>query len=1508
MSFEWIPRARRGSKMRRALKATQKRNRHVHRVTTLELLDVRLLLDTGVAHPDLVIYQGPSGIGPYQSSAPQGYTPAQVRKAYGIDSISINGIVGDGSGQTIALVDAYDWPTAAQDLHNFDLQFGLPDPPSFTKVNQLGQSSPLPGTDPAGAGNPKGTWEGEEALDVEWAHAIAPMANIILVEANSASTADLIDTAVATAKTLPGVSTVSMSFGGPEQNGFDQTENNLFTTPAGHTGVTFLASTGDTGSPGGFPAYSPNVVAVGGTSLFLNSNNSYQSESGWSGSGGGVSTFEPKPAYQSALPYNFRSIPDVAFLADPNTGVAVYDSWDNGSSTPWVQVGGTSLASPSWAGLIAIVNQERVAAGDPVLDGPTQTLPLLYSLPASDFHDITTGSNGGFSAGPGYDLVTGLGTPVAPSLVADLTPLPLKVSPVAVVNAQEGIALSNIQIATFTYSGGLQATSAYTATINWGDNTSLGSGTVIDLKNGSYGINATHTFAEEGTYTITINVSGPDGVVGEASEQVVVSDAPLTALNGFVVNTTEGQAFNGLVGSFLDGNIFAPTTDFTAQITWGNGANTTGTVRADGTTKGQFDIFGTNTYIAAGKYNISITVNDVGGSQTTITGVAVVADAPLTSVGQSLTTTEGAPFSGTLSTVTDGNTFAVASDYTATIDWGDGTSSSPDITTGTVSAVGNGVFTVSGTHTYKEFGTYTVTVNVTDFGGSTTSSQSTATVADAALLPNGATLTSTAGQPIAPSGSPDPVVGRFTDGNPFGTLADFSSTVTVDWGDGSTSTGQVSALAGAVFAIAANHNYHRAGTYQIKIPITDDGGSTTSVVSTITVADAPITPGKTSVSGLEGHDVTPSGQTGALVATFTDSNPFALLTDMSAVIDWGDGTTTQPDTTAGQITQAGGVGTAFSVLGSHVYAFAGKYSVSVTITSAGGSTATTTSTATIADAPITGTAATLPSLVEGTAFNGQIATFTDGNPLGQTSDFIVPVTWGDGNSSVATLTALGNGVFSVSSSNLYTQPGTYPFSVKVIDIGGSTLTMTGSVTVLDAPIVPVDGSSFSQTEGTTFSGQVATFNDAPTSPASDFTAQITWGNGATSVGQVVSLGSGLFGVDGSQLYEEAGSYPVSVLIHDQTGASATANVTAKILDAALSATANGFTTIRGQALPHIVGQFTDANAFSSAADFSAAINWGNGTTSVGQVVALGGGNFQVIGTNAYSSSGTDTVSLAIKDAGGSTASAQGTVTVISPLVGGATSSLITNQAAPTFSGTGQPNTTVQLVAIPLSNPATQIALGSATVSSTGTWTVGGTALSDNKYAIVAIMSTASGQPLQAVNLTPASPLIVDRTGPTVTSAQFLPAQSRLVLTLHDSLSGLNPATLLNSANLSFQAVGQGLRNVAVTGITLQPGAAGSGDVIETVSLALGRRLSNNYVLTLNATGIADNAGNTLVEKTFVTFPQTTNYPNPNYVAEFTVFGGQSSGPEQYISAAERRAAARYVGLSRLSTRAVRFRR
>ncbi len=374
-------------------------------VLHLEELEVRSLLSADglagwVAHPNAQL-QPAAGLG----KAP--YSPYQVRHAYGFDKLSL-----DGAGQTIAIVDAFDHPNILHDLQQFDKAFGLPDPgPStftFTKVT------------PQGKPPVNNLWAGEIALDVEWAHAIAYRANILLVEAKSDSNSDLM-AAVDYARHYPGVVAISMSWGGPEFTS-ESALDHYFTTPAGHQGVAFIASTGDEGTRDGpqWPAVSPNVLAVGGTTLTLTPQNAYGSETGWNKGGGGTSRYVVQPSYQRSVHVSGRrTIPDVAYDANPATGFYIYVSVPQSGHTGWFTFGGTSAGAPQWAALFALADQRLAQVGRGSL---TNAQAAIYQLPASDFHDIASGSNG-FAARTGYDLLTGRGSPRADKVITDLLSL-----------------------------------------------------------------------------------------------------------------------------------------------------------------------------------------------------------------------------------------------------------------------------------------------------------------------------------------------------------------------------------------------------------------------------------------------------------------------------------------------------------------------------------------------------------------------------------------------------------------------------------------------------------------------------------------------------------------------------------------------------------------------------------------------------------------------------------------------------------------------------------------------------------------------------------------------------------------------------------------------------------------------------------------------------------------------------------------------------------------------------
>jgi subtilase family serine protease len=321
------------------------------------------------------------------TSGPTGLSPAQIRAAYNLPST--------GGMGTIAIIDAYDDPTVQNDLSVFSNQFGLPTA-NFEKHMM------------ASSIRTNGGWALEISLDVQWAHAIAPDAKILLVEAKSNSLTDLL-AAVDYARSRSDVVAISMSWGGGEFSS-ESAYDSYFTSTYG---ATFFASSGDNGAGVIWPSVSPNVVAVGGTRLTFSSGS--VSETAWSGSGGGISKYEAEPSYQATYGVSGtngkRAVPDVSYDADPYSGVSVYDSTPYSGATGWWQVGGTSAGAPQWAAIqslgLSVSNSNLY-----------QDASASY---ASYFRDITSGSNG-HSAAIGYDLVTGLGSPITTNYAPVTTP------------------------------------------------------------------------------------------------------------------------------------------------------------------------------------------------------------------------------------------------------------------------------------------------------------------------------------------------------------------------------------------------------------------------------------------------------------------------------------------------------------------------------------------------------------------------------------------------------------------------------------------------------------------------------------------------------------------------------------------------------------------------------------------------------------------------------------------------------------------------------------------------------------------------------------------------------------------------------------------------------------------------------------------------------------------------------------------------------------------------------
>ena len=489
------------------------------------------------------------------------YSPAQIRAAYGLPALPSIGATLTatqaaqlGAGQTIYVVDAMHDPNVAAELTIFSQKFGLP--ACTTMTISASTSLPLAAAITSGcelsvvystaSGTMTGVapaydsgWASEIAVDVEWAHATAPLARIILIEAPD-TTCDSLLGAVKLANSMgPGI--VSMSFAGPEGDSTASVDS-VFTV----ANMTYLASVGDFGAGVSWPAVSPNVVAVGGTTMTY-SGAGARSEVSWSGTGGGISAYTATPNYQNnAVPglgnLAHRAVADVAFNADPATGQYVVVVSPGSSTATWLSAGGTSLATPQWAGLIALADAQRAIAGKPALGAPHAVLyGLIATVPgtyASAFADITEGSDGTCdtcSAKIGYDELTGLGTPNVASLLTALSAATPAATPPVVnsagISGKVGTALTFNVLATapnpvtYTLSGAPAGmTISVAGAVTWDAPVA-----------GAYAVTATATDTKSGLsgygiYTVTIALRQPP--VDVAANGPVITAPAMTGAVG----------------------------------------------------------------------------------------------------------------------------------------------------------------------------------------------------------------------------------------------------------------------------------------------------------------------------------------------------------------------------------------------------------------------------------------------------------------------------------------------------------------------------------------------------------------------------------------------------------------------------------------------------------------------------------------------------------------------------------------------------------------------------------------------------------------------------------------------------------------------------------------------------------------------------------------------------------------------------------------------------------------
>ncbi|HET6880016.1 MAG TPA: DUF4214 domain-containing protein, partial [Pirellulales bacterium] len=784
--------------------------------------------------------------------------------------------------------------------------------------------------------------------------------------------------------------------------------------------------------------------------------------------------------------------------------------------------------------------------------------------------------------------------------------------------ATEGTAFTG-PVASFSNTGyASNPASDFTATIDWGDGTT-DTGTVSGGA-GSYTVSGTHTYNSENTYTPIVTLTDSDGSASAtASSSMTVADADVLNGTGMSLAASEGTAFTGPVASFSNtGYASNPATDFNATIDWGDGTTDTGTVSGSA---GSYTVSGTHTYNSENTYTPVVTLTDSDGTASaTASSSMTVAEADvLNGTGMSLAATEGTAFTGPVASFSNtGYASNPASDFNATIDWGDGTTD-----TGTVSG-SSGSYTVSGTHTYNSENTYTPIVTLTDSDGTASATASSSmTVAEADVL-NGTGMTLAATEGTAFTG---PVASFSNTGYASNPASDF--TATIDWGDGTTDTGTVSGGAGS-YTVSGTHTYNSENTYTPVVTLTDsDGTAGATASSSMTVADADVLNG----TGMTSAATEGTAFTGAVAAFSNTGYAANPATDFDATIDWGDGTI---DT--GTVSGKGG---SFTVTGTHTYLDEGSYSPVVTLDDDDGTaSATATSSMTVADADVLSGAGATLTASEGSVFSGAVASFATPNSNASAADFSATIQWGDGTTSTGTITG-ATGAFTVSGSHLYVDEGSFVTSIDVNENspGTETLTMTGAASVAESDAFSLTALPVSATQGTPFSGQVATFTD-PTyanKPLLDLTATINWGDGTSSIGTIADLGGGTFGVSGTHTWSSPASQ-IAVTVSDAGPGTATATAQASLSMASLtiqnaSPIVASSVTLSGNEFTPLdnvtVATFTHAGS-DPASNFTASIDWGDGTLSAG-TVALSAGVYSVTGSHNYTDEGTHLLNVVIDD-------------------------------------------------------------------------------------------------------------------------------------------------------------------------------------------------------------------------------------------------------------------------------------
>ncbi len=1098
-------------------------------------------------------------------------------------------------------------------------------------------------------------------------------------------------------------------------------------------------------------------------------------------------------------------------------------------------------------------------------------------------------------------------------------------------------------VGTFTDTGGADPATDYTGAGSYASFTgSLGNTPILvaPVVTGSSTFTVTtaastvfSTALAPGTVAYSLQITNTDGDVSQsAAGMLTVTDAPLgVPVSGqpLIPGQVRGSGFTATLAAFTDPNTLAAPGDFTASINWGDGSTSAGTITGSA---GSFHVQGTHTYATvspAGGFPISVSIEGVSpftaslspSNYVTVTGSALQLSAvPVNLSDASIDGSNQAyiPSGTVVGTFTDTGGADTASNYTAAGSYvsfpGAGSSTPLSVSlSGTTFTVTTAADTVISPRLVPGSETFQLQVTNTD-GNMSAAASGTLTVSDAPLSPPGGgqtTVTATRGTAFTTTAA------AFSDPDTLAAASDF--TAIIHWGDTSSTIGTIVKAAPGSFLVEGSHTYSTAGSLSITVDV-QGLVSTIELDNSATVLGAPLqlsaSPVTVSDESINGSDQ-PHIAAGTLVGSFTDTggaDPSADYTGAGSSISFAGADSPTPvavsPVSIGSPTFL--VTTAADTIMSDPMT-PGNTSFTLQITNTDGNIGSSANgVLTVTDAPLQDPPgpATIPIQVRGTSFTAAVATFTAADVLIPAGDFTASINWGDGDSSAGTISG-SNGSFQVQGTHTYSSvspAGGFPISVSIEGVSPYTaaLSLSNSVVVtgssLQVSAVPVNLSDasingFEQSiipAGTV----VGTFIDTGgAGPAASYTgagSYVSFPGGTGNTPLSISLSGSTFTVATAtdtvilpRLVPGTGTFLLQVTSTSE-GVAASSSGTLTIADATMGTPSGGQPSIADATLDTgftaEVGAFTDGDPLATVSDFTATINWGDGTAPTpGVITETSGGVFLVAGTHAYSVVGREPIAVTVSDHWGASIPLSDAVTVNAPAIaiagqlnpardtGISSFDAITGDTQPNFFGTTGAFASVSLYA---QAPGTSaVLIGHTTANAGGAWSITSATLAQGSYTIFATAVDPYGQSQATTQLLPDAqqgPLVIETTGPTVEGVSFNRSMAQVTITFQDNLASLDQASLLTLGNYRVSKRYAQSGTDLVTSVSTSNPAGPAGPETVTLQLKNGRPIAKGlYFLSIAAGGIEDAAGIPLNGLFTGSFPTGYGQSDSNFVAEFS---------------------------------------